>query len=172
MTQSVDKDADGSVSRLEGVLHLDGDVKKTKLKLTWLADISDLVPLRLVDFDHLISKKKLEDGDDITDFVTPVSVRQLHPVLLSRSRIAPQIVCLMRLSGPCLLHVRAGMRSAGNRCRGISGIVSSAALPCVWLHGASMHLACEAPQAVLTPADRGLLMLRVPSLKLCYVLSI
>ena len=78
--QRVDRDADGSVSRLEGVLHLGGDVKKTKLKLTWLADISDLVPLRLVDFDHLISKKKLEEGDDITDFVTPVSVRPLGPV--------------------------------------------------------------------------------------------
>ena len=51
-------------------------MKKTKLKLTWLADIGDLVPLRLVDFDHLISKKKLEEGDDITDFVTPVSVSQ------------------------------------------------------------------------------------------------
>ena len=62
------------MSRLEGHLHLDGDVKKTKLKLTWLADISDLVPLRLVEFDHLISKKKLEEGDDIADFVTPVSV--------------------------------------------------------------------------------------------------
>ncbi len=70
----MDKDVDGNVSRLEGVLHLDGDVKKTKLKLTWLADISDLVPLRLVDFDHLISKKKLEEGDDIADFVTPISV--------------------------------------------------------------------------------------------------
>ena len=65
------------MSRLEGVLHLDGDVKRTKLKLTWLADISDLVPLRLVDFDHLITKKKLEEGDDIADFVTPVSVRTL-----------------------------------------------------------------------------------------------
>lgn len=72
--QSVDRDADGQVTRLEGHLHLDGDVKMTKLKLTWLADISDVVPLRLVDFDHLISKKKLEEGDDITDFVTPISV--------------------------------------------------------------------------------------------------
>ncbi len=68
------------MSRLEGRLHLDGDVKKTKLKLTWLADIFDLVPLRLVDFDHLISKKKLEEGDDITDFVTPVSVSPMWPV--------------------------------------------------------------------------------------------
>ena len=73
--QSVDRDADGQVTRLEGHLHLDGDVKRTKLKLTWLADISDVVPLRLVEFDHLISKKKLEEGDVITDFVTPISVR-------------------------------------------------------------------------------------------------
>lgn len=72
--QSVDRDAEGQVSRLEGSLHVEGDVKRTKLKLTWLPDSGDLVPLQLVDFDHLISKKKLEEGDDIADFVSPVSV--------------------------------------------------------------------------------------------------
>ena len=34
-------------------------MKKTKLKLTWLADIPELVPLTLVDFDYLITKKKV-----------------------------------------------------------------------------------------------------------------
>lgn len=40
-------------------LHLAGDFKKTKLKLTWLADVPDLVPLVLTDFDYLITKKKV-----------------------------------------------------------------------------------------------------------------
>lgn len=40
-------------------LHLEGDFKKTKLKLTWLADVDSLVPLRLVDHGFLITKKKV-----------------------------------------------------------------------------------------------------------------
>lgn len=42
-------------------LHPSGDFKKTKLKLTWLADVQDLVPLVLTDFDYLITKKKVTD---------------------------------------------------------------------------------------------------------------
>lgn len=62
------KNADGS---LEGKLHLEGDFKKTKHKLTWLADTEDVVPVDLVDFDHLISKDKLEEDESFEDFLTP-----------------------------------------------------------------------------------------------------
>ncbi|CUS24228.1 LAQU0S14e03070g1_1 [Lachancea quebecensis] len=62
------KNADGS---LTGKLHLEGDFKKTKLKLTWLADTEDKVNVDLVDFDHLITKDKLEEGEDFADFLTP-----------------------------------------------------------------------------------------------------
>ncbi|SCU82875.1 LAFA_0D00540g1_1 [Lachancea sp. 'fantastica'] len=62
------KNADGS---LEAKLHLEGDFKKTKLKLTWLADTQDKVDIDLVDFDHLITKDKLEEGEDFADFLTP-----------------------------------------------------------------------------------------------------
>lgn len=61
------KNADGS---LEGKLHLEGDFKKTKHKLTWLADTEDVVPVDLVDFDHLISKDKLEEDESFEDFLT------------------------------------------------------------------------------------------------------
>ena len=64
-------------SGAEGQLHLEGSVKTTKWKLHWLPNISELVPLRLVDFDHLITKKKLEEGDAIEDFVNKHSVS--HP---------------------------------------------------------------------------------------------
>jgi glutamyl-tRNA synthetase len=57
--QGITRGADGSVTSLSGDLNLAGDVKKTKLKLTWLADIPELVPLTLVDFDYLITKKKV-----------------------------------------------------------------------------------------------------------------
>ena len=62
------KNADGS---LEGKLNLDGDFKKTKHKLTWLADTEDVAPVDLVDFDHLISKDKLEEDESFEDFLTP-----------------------------------------------------------------------------------------------------
>lgn len=62
------KNADGSLS---AKLNLDGDFKKTKHKLTWLADTDDVTPVDLVDFDHLISKDKLEEEESFEDFLTP-----------------------------------------------------------------------------------------------------
>lgn len=50
---------DGTVTELVGVLHLEGSVKTTKLKHTWLPHINELVPLALVEFDFLISVKKV-----------------------------------------------------------------------------------------------------------------
>lgn len=53
------KDASGQVTAATAELHLAGDFKKTKLKLTWLADVPELVPLVLTEFDYLITKKKV-----------------------------------------------------------------------------------------------------------------
>ena len=53
------KTDNGTITQLVGELHLEGSVKMTKLKLTWLSDIEDLVSLSLVDFDYLINKKKV-----------------------------------------------------------------------------------------------------------------
>lgn len=59
---------------MEGELHLAGSVKATKLKLTWLADIPSLVPLTLVDFGPLITKKKPEEDDEIENLFNEHSV--------------------------------------------------------------------------------------------------
>ncbi|KAL1738877.1 ribosomal protein L25/Gln-tRNA synthetase, partial [Schizophyllum fasciatum] len=66
-----------------------GDVKKTKLKTTWLAaepaqdsaaalaappgidSALAPVPITLLDYDYLITKKKLEEGDEVQDYLTP-----------------------------------------------------------------------------------------------------
>lgn len=64
------KNADGS---MDATLNLDGDFKKTKHKLTWLADTDDVVPVDLVDFDHLLSKDKIEEGESFEDYLTPVT---------------------------------------------------------------------------------------------------
>eukprot|EP01135_Chromosphaera_perkinsii_P008451 Nk52_evm19s1360 gene=Nk52_evmTU19s1360 len=59
------------VTSVDAVLNLDGDFKKTKKKLTWLCKGSLLknVECEFCEFDNLIIKKKLEDGDNFEDFV-------------------------------------------------------------------------------------------------------
>eukprot|EP00873_Tetraselmis_striata_P014875 jgi/Tetstr1/435139/TSEL_024106.t1 len=69
--RKIHKAGDGSVSSLEGELNPAGDFKKTKLKLTWLADIPDLVDLQLQDFGYLITKPKPEEEDNFEDLVNP-----------------------------------------------------------------------------------------------------
>ncbi|CCH44342.1 glutamyl-tRNA synthetase [Wickerhamomyces ciferrii] len=59
------------VKSIEVKLNLDGDFRKTKHKVTWLADTEDKVEVDLVDFDHLITKDKLDEGDDFENFLTP-----------------------------------------------------------------------------------------------------
>ncbi|TBU35547.1 glutamate-tRNA ligase [Dichomitus squalens] len=66
----------GIITAIEVELHLEGDFRKTKKKITWLAQPDDahpLVDVTLLDHDYLITKKKLEENDDVKDFVTPVS---------------------------------------------------------------------------------------------------
>lgn len=51
----------------------DKDFKKTK-KLTWLSgNASSTVKVTLVEYDHLITKKKIEENEVIADFVNPNS---------------------------------------------------------------------------------------------------
>ena len=66
----VHKDADGKVTSIDAKLNLDGDFRKTEKKLTWLASEKN-VPVDLVDFDHLITKDKLDEGDNFENFLTP-----------------------------------------------------------------------------------------------------
>lgn len=46
----------------------DQDFKGT-VKVTWLAAVEDLVPLRLVSYGHLLTKPKLDEGDAVDDFL-------------------------------------------------------------------------------------------------------
>ena len=55
-------------------LHLEGDFKKTSKKVTWLSAPTDshpLVPVVLIEYDYLITKKKLEEEDALTDVLNP-----------------------------------------------------------------------------------------------------
>ncbi|KAK9920119.1 hypothetical protein M0R45_028680 [Rubus argutus] len=75
IVKKIEKDQDGNLA-LTGVLHLDGSVKTTKLKLTWLPEIDELVKLSLMEFDYLITKKKLEEGEDFIDVLNPCTEKE------------------------------------------------------------------------------------------------
>ena len=69
-------DANGLVTAIEMNLNLEGDFRKTKKKITWLAQPTAEHPLAdvtLLDYDYLIRKKKLEENDKLEDFVSPVT---------------------------------------------------------------------------------------------------
>jgi len=70
---SIEKNESNDAVKMVGHLHLEGSVKDTEKKLTWLADIEDLVQVTLVDFDYLITKKKLEKDDKPENFCNPNS---------------------------------------------------------------------------------------------------
>lgn len=59
-----------TVGSVEMELHLQGDVKKTSKKITWLSADQDLVPVELVDFDYLLTHDKIDD-DRWEDFINP-----------------------------------------------------------------------------------------------------
>jgi glutamyl-tRNA synthetase len=58
IVEDIQKDESGNIKELHGHLHLEGSFKTTKKKLTWLPIIDDVIPIQLVQFDHLITKKK------------------------------------------------------------------------------------------------------------------
>ncbi|RMX77345.1 hypothetical protein D0869_09963 [Hortaea werneckii] len=82
--RSIEKDeASGRVSALDMELHLDGDFKKTKKKITWLASVpgEEPVALELYAFDFLITKDKLEPADNLEGGLTPVTQTVFRAVM-------------------------------------------------------------------------------------------
>jgi len=64
-----DVDANGMISLEAEALPDDKDFKKTK-KITWItADPSTNIEFTLVELDHLITKKKVEENEKVQDIV-------------------------------------------------------------------------------------------------------
>lgn len=62
------------ITSLKLKLHLEGDFKKTSKKVTWLAaptSTHSLIPVVLIEYDYLITKKKLEEDDVLTEVLNP-----------------------------------------------------------------------------------------------------
>lgn len=63
------------VTSVDVELNLDGDVKTTKKKISWLAaSETSLVPVNFFSFHHLMPKDKLDKGDDLEEFLVPVTM--------------------------------------------------------------------------------------------------
>ncbi|RHY32170.1 hypothetical protein DYB32_002796 [Aphanomyces invadans] len=77
---AINKSKDGEILSVDAQNHPEGDFKTTKLKITWLAHVDDVVPATLVEFDHLISKPKLEESDNFQDHLTPVTRAEMHAI--------------------------------------------------------------------------------------------
>mmetsp|Transcript_1811 Transcript_1811/g.3339 ORF Transcript_1811/g.3339 Transcript_1811/m.3339 type:complete len:937 (-) Transcript_1811:312-3122(-) len=65
----VETDADGVVRSAECTFDPQGDVKLPKRKLHWVAKSEHNVNITMHEFDHLITKPKIEEGDDFKDFI-------------------------------------------------------------------------------------------------------
>lgn len=71
--EKIKRDQD-QIIEIEAKLHLEGDFKKTKKKLTWLSpDPQPLITVFLYDYDYLITKKKMEEEDNLEDCITAQS---------------------------------------------------------------------------------------------------
>ena len=76
IVRSKETSPDGVITHITMDLHLAGDFRKTKKKITWLSQPTaahNLVDVVLLDYDYLITKKKLEEDDDVKDFLNPVT---------------------------------------------------------------------------------------------------
>lgn len=78
IVRTIKKASDGAaVESLEMELNLAGDFKKTKKKVTWLSPPSvagasdELTQVKLLDYDYLITKKKLEEEDSVESVLNP-----------------------------------------------------------------------------------------------------
>jgi glutamyl-tRNA synthetase len=72
--KKIAKDASGAITGVEAELHLEGDVKKTEKKVTWIPDLSgETVTVTMTDFDYLITVPKLDEGDDFQAAINPIT---------------------------------------------------------------------------------------------------
>eukprot|EP01138_Halocafeteria_seosinensis_P010021 gb/GECG01010234.1/.p1 GENE.gb/GECG01010234.1/~~gb/GECG01010234.1/.p1 ORF type:complete len:784 (+),score=108.32 gb/GECG01010234.1/:1-2352(+) len=71
--RSIEKDSVGRLSKVKMELHLDGDFKKTEKKLTWVTETDQLVSCHLIEYDVLVTKPKMEEDDNVKDFINPQS---------------------------------------------------------------------------------------------------
>ena len=108
IVRSKTTDASGKVTAITMDLHLAGDFRKTKKKITWLAAPSDghkLADATLLDYDYLITKKKLEEEKkvDSTVFEYDEVWDKMQEAKLRQKEAKEADAKERKVSGPCLV---------------------------------------------------------------------
>ncbi|KAH9579787.1 Glutamyl/glutaminyl-tRNA synthetase [Trypanosoma melophagium] len=62
-----------SIADADIVLHLEGDVKKTKHKLTWVPENPNAEIMVINEYDHLLTKKKPDPEESLDSIIAPVT---------------------------------------------------------------------------------------------------
>ena len=84
----INKDKNGKVLGMNGRLNIGGSVKDTKKKIHWCAKLDNMVtPCILREFDHLVTKPKIEDDDNIKDTRCPRRVASVCVVPTTVQRV-------------------------------------------------------------------------------------
>lgn len=68
--------ADGSIESIDAELNRGGDFTATKNRICWVASGpgAQPTPIEAVEYDFLITKSKLEEGDNVDEFLNPVTM--------------------------------------------------------------------------------------------------
>nr|ANB27659.1 glutamyl-tRNA synthetase [Perkinsela sp. SMB-60] len=64
--------------RCSAKLHLEGDFKTTKYKLSWLVRDAPSLPIKCVEFDHLLRVKKFDSGMSTEEFLNSVNTKSMY----------------------------------------------------------------------------------------------
>ena len=96
--KAVDKDSNGNVIGLSGERQPEASVKKIPRKFTWVAQTPDVLAGTIKEYDHLITKPKLEENEDFKDFLRDPSTGSMQVLLepCLRSLKQGDVIQLMR----------------------------------------------------------------------------
>jgi glutamyl-tRNA synthetase len=75
--KTIEKDEAGKPKHVTMTLHLEGDFKTTKQKLSWVADVPANVPVLIYEFDHLITERNIDKQTDLDSVVREVTSYKL-----------------------------------------------------------------------------------------------
>lgn len=79
IVRSKEVDSNGIITSMTMDLHLEGDFRKTSKKVHWLAPGKDndasakLTNVALLDYDYLVTAKKMEKDDSLDEVINPVT---------------------------------------------------------------------------------------------------
>lgn len=87
--QRISRGEGSAATGAEAELNLDGDFKKTEKKVTWLAATDDLTPVKLIEYDVLVTVPRMEDGMDVNAVLNPCSRAETAGVAEAALRNVP-----------------------------------------------------------------------------------